>query len=117
MLRARIRSFGYALKGIRQVVASQPNARIHIAAAVAALGMGAYFGIERWEWCVVILCIGLVLAAEAFNTALEHLTDLVSPEHHPLAGKAKDAAAAAVLFCALAAAAAGVAVFGGYFRG
>ncbi|MEL6668204.1 MAG: diacylglycerol kinase family protein, partial [Bacteroidota bacterium] len=66
------------------------------------LFLGILLSFERWEWVAVLICIGLVWTAEALNTALEYLTDLVSPEYHPLAGKAKDMAAAAVLCAALA---------------
>lgn len=90
---------------------TQPNARIHAAAAAAAIGLGAYFQISRSEWAVVSLCIALVLSLEALNTAIEHLTDLASPDYHPLAGKAKDVAAAAVLIGAIGAAVAGGLIF------
>ena len=59
-----------------------------------------------------MLCIELLISMEAINTALEYLTDLVSPEYHPLAGKVKDVAAAAVLVAALGAATVGLIVFG-----
>lgn len=60
---------------------------------------------------MVVLCIALVISLEALNTAIEHLTDLVSPDYHPLAGKAKDVAAAAVLIAAMGAAVAGGLIF------
>jgi diacylglycerol kinase (ATP) len=63
------------------------------------------------EWCVVLLCFGLVMAAEAFNTAIERLVNLVSPDFHPLAGDVKDVAAGAVLICAIVAAIIGLIVF------
>lgn len=63
------------------------------------------------EWLAVILCFALVIGLEAVNTALEYLTDLVSPDYHPLAGKTKDVAAAAVLIAALGAVAVGLLVF------
>jgi len=75
---------------------------------------GFFFGITRIEWCIVILCVTLVFAAEAANTAIEYLTDLVSPEYHQLAGKTKDAAAAAVLFAAIGAAITGIIIFAPY---
>ena len=73
------------------------------------LGFG--LGITRGEWVVVCLCIGLVISAELFNTAIERLVDLVSPQRHPLAGQVKDIAAGAVLVCALAAIAVGLIIF------
>ncbi len=111
MLKKRLNSFRYALAGLADLVGSQPNAIIHLFAAVVAVCAGFYFEIDRMEWCLVALSIAFVLAAEAFNTALEHLTNLVSPEHHPLAGKAKDVAAAAVLLAAIGAATVGVFVY------
>ncbi|MBK8562959.1 MAG: diacylglycerol kinase family protein [Saprospiraceae bacterium] len=111
MLKKRLNSFRYAFAGIADLVASQPNAKLHLAAAAVAIGAGFYFKIDRMEWCLVAMAIASVLAAEAFNTAIEHLTDLASPDHHPLAGKAKDVAAAAVLLTAIGAAAVGCIVF------
>ncbi|MBV9190054.1 MAG: diacylglycerol kinase family protein [Betaproteobacteria bacterium] len=62
---------------------------------------GAYFSVSLLEWCALGLAITLVWAAEGLNTALERLTDLVSPGFHPLAGKAKDIAAGAVLLASV----------------
>ena len=64
------------------------------------------------EWIAVILAIGLCMTAEAFNTAIESVVDLASPEQHPLAGRAKDVAAGAVLLAAMTAVVVGVIVFG-----
>ncbi len=99
------------MAGIASLVRSQANARIHLLAAVLVVLAGFYFGLNRTEWCLIALSIAVVFAAEGFNTALEHLTDLVSPDHHPLAGKAKDVAAGAVLLAAIGAAAVGALVF------
>lgn len=90
---------------------TQPNARFHLVAAVVVTAAGFLLEISRLEWLAVVLCMALVLALEAVNTALEYLTDLVSPEYHPLAGKAKDAAAGAVLVAAIGAAVVGGVVF------
>ena len=65
---------------------------------------GFWCGLSRLEWCAIVAAIGLVWTAEGLNTALEFLTDLVSPERHPLAEKAKDVAAGAVLTAAMTAA-------------
>ncbi len=111
MIRERFKSFRYAFQGLTDLLRSQPNARIHLAAAAAVLSAGLALGLKPVEWMVLILTIAVVFAAEAFNTALEYLTDLASPEHHPLAGKAKDAAAAGVLLTALGAALVGGLLF------
>ncbi len=114
--RLTIQGFGYAFAGLRTLFATQRNARIHFVAMVLAIAMGAYFGVTKMEWIILSLCIILVMAAEAFNTSLEFLTDLASPDIHPLAKKVKDVAAAAVLICAIGAAIIGLLIFWPYFR-
>lgn len=110
-------SFGYAFAGIAAAWRTQPNVRIHLVlGAVLVLG-GAVVRIGPTGWAIVALAIGLVVAAELFNTALEAAVDLASPQDHPLAKLAKDIAAAGVLVASVAAAAAGIAVlFGGLGR-
>lgn len=110
----RIKSFGYAWKGVRSFIGREPNARIHCLAIVVVTVAGFFFGITRTEWLAVIICFGLVLAAEGFNTAIERLVDLVSPERNPIAGDVKDIAAGAVLICAIAAAIVGLIIFTPY---
>jgi diacylglycerol kinase len=112
ILQKRAASFRYAFHGIATLLRSQPNARIHLIAAIAALGAAYFLKISTGEWALVVLCIAAVFAAEAFNTALEFLTDLVSPDYHELAGKTKDVAAAGVLLTALGAALVGILIFG-----
>ena len=99
-LKKQIRSFGYAWKGIRQCVGKEQNLSFHLITTAVVIAAGFFFGITRTEWVVIILCIGMVIAAELFNTAIEKLVDLVSPERHPIAGQVKDIAAGAVLVCA-----------------
>ncbi|MCB0703812.1 MAG: diacylglycerol kinase family protein [Saprospiraceae bacterium] len=112
MLKSRIRSFKFAGIGIRELFTSQPNARIHLFVALVVTVSGFLLKISILEWCIVIVTIFGVLAAEAFNSAIENLTDLVSPDFHPLAGKTKDLAAAAVLFMAIGAVLVGFLIFG-----
>lgn len=107
----RIKSFAYAWKGILLLIKSEHNAWIHLVCAILVICAAIYFDINRMEWIAVIVCIGLVLAAEAINTAIESLVDLVSPEENPIAGKVKDLAAGAVLICAISAAIIGLLVF------
>lgn len=95
-LSKRIRSFGYAFSGIGRLF-SQPNACIHAAVTVLVIAAGVWLRISATEWCLVSICIGGVLMAEAFNTAVEALADKVSPGYDPLIGRAKDLAAGAVL--------------------
>lgn len=114
-LKKRMMSFVYAFRGIRSLVRKEHNAWIHCTAIVVVTLAGLHFGITRTEWCVVVLCFGMVLAAEGFNTAIERLVNLVSPDFHPIAGDVKDVAAGAVLICAIAAAIVGMLVFIPYF--
>lgn len=114
-IRKRIDSFRYAFQGLADLFRTQPNARIHLLATAVALALGWYFEVSRMEWVAIIICIALVLAMEAVNTALEYLTDLVSPEFNPLAGKVKDVAAAAVLLAAIGAVIVGLKIFVPYF--
>ena len=109
--RKRIASFRYAVLGLSDLFRTQPNARIHLLATALVVALGLYFHISRMEWVALSICISLVLVSEALNTALEYLTDLVSPEYHPLAGKVKDVAAAAVLLAALGAVVVGLLIF------
>ena len=110
-LQRRIDSFRYALRGVVDLVRSQVNAQIHLAISAGVLLAGFWLGLSSLEWVAIVLCMALVLALEAVNTALEYLTDLVSPGQHPLAGKAKDVAAAAVLLAAIGAAVVGLIIF------
>ena len=90
---------------------SEPNARIHWAATVVVIVLGAVFSISELEWTAVVLALGLVWISEALNTAVEFLADEVSREQRALIGKAKDAAAAGVLWAAISALVVGFLVF------
>src|SRR5690349_24431060 len=92
-----VRSFRYAVAGLCYLARTQPNFRVHLAAAVTACGVGIALEISAPEFVALLLAIGLVLVAEAVNTAIEAAVDLASPGFHPLARIAKDGAAAAVL--------------------
>lgn len=107
----QVRSFKYAWKGIASCVGKEQNLSFHLIATVVVVTMGFFFGITRMEWIAVVGCIGLVIAAELANSAIEKLVDLVSPTRHPLAGQVKDIAAGAVLVCAIASAIIGLIVF------
>lgn len=114
-LKKRLMSFVYAFKGIGSLLKKEHNAWIHCTAIGVVTIAGIYFDITSTEWCIVLLCFGMVLAAEGFNTAIERLVNLVSPNFHPVAGDVKDVAAGAVLICAIAAAIIGIIIFFPYF--
>ncbi len=90
---------------------TQENAQIHLFAIVLVTIVGFLLKIDKSEWSVIIIAFTMVLAAEGFNTAIEFVVDLVSPDYHPLAGKAKDVAAAAVLITAIGAVLIGCIIF------
>lgn len=102
-LNNRINSFSYAFKGIWIAISSQTNVKIHLSTIFPIIGLGLFFKISLSEWIAIIICIGMVISAEIMNTSIEFLTDLVSPEFHPQAGKVKDLAAGAVLAIAFTA--------------
>jgi diacylglycerol kinase (ATP) len=108
----RYNSFRYAIKGIGAAFRSEQNMQLHVLAAVLVVLAGLFFDISRSEWGLIALAIGLVSSAEIMNTAVETVVNLVSPEQHPLAGKAKDLAAGAVLVAAITALLIGLLVFG-----
>lgn len=107
----RLKSLAHALRGVDHVVRTQPNARLHLLAAVLVCAAGVYFRLGRAEWLWISVAITLVWSAEAFNTALELLADVLHPARHAGIGRAKDVAAAAVLIAALGAAVIGLLVF------
>lgn len=103
------RSFSYALAGLRAAVKTEQSFRLHLLAMVVAIGIGIYDDISMASWGIVLLSIGLVLAAELFNTALERLGDGFSGgAYNEFVKREKDASAAAVLVTATAALAVGV---------
>jgi len=110
--RRRVASFGHAGRGVWAALRSEVHLRFHAAATAAVIGLGFYFDISRLEWALVALAAAGVWTAELLNTAIEALTDLASPAWHPLAGKAKDVAAGAVLLAAVGALVVGALVFG-----
>lgn len=97
----RINSFRFAFRGIYFFFKNEIHAQIHLL-AVFVTSIAAYlFHVSTIELCLLLLCFALVLAAEMINSAIENLVDLISPDIHPLAGKAKDLAAGAVLIAAI----------------
>ena len=108
----RIRSVRFALRGIRTMVASQHNAWIHAAATLVVVAAGLILRLPASSWALIVLAIASVWTAEALNTAFEFLTDVASPDFHPLAEKAKDVAAGAVLLASIGAVVVGGLVFG-----
>jgi diacylglycerol kinase len=98
-----IRSFRFAGTGIYSLFRHENNARIHLIVAILVIIGGIIARLSGLEWCVIVIQIALVWAAEAINTAIEKLADVVSPQYHPTIKIVKDLAAAAVLFLSISA--------------
>ena len=97
------RAFNHAFAGIMYATRTQPNMRVHLAAAALALFATLYLRLDRVYVAVIVIVIALVLVLELLNTAIEAIVDLMTVAHHPLAKIAKDAAAGAVLIASMAA--------------
>ncbi|WP_421943434.1 diacylglycerol kinase family protein [Pedobacter sp.] len=110
-LKDRIKSFGYAFNGLKLFFYTEHNARIHLLAAILALGFSFWLKISPSEWIAIIGVIFLVFIAEIFNSSIEKLADVVSPEINPKIKIVKDLAAGAVLLTALFAVIVGVIIF------
>jgi diacylglycerol kinase len=106
------KSFGFALAGIRHVIYSQRNAKIHAGITGLVILLGLFLRVSTTQWAILALAMGLVFSAEMFNTVIEALVDLVSPNFHPQAKVAKDVAAGAVLLLAIMSISIGVFIFG-----
>jgi diacylglycerol kinase len=106
-----IRGFGYALKGLWYASRTQLNFRVHLMFALIACFLGYALHISSGEWLWIILCIGMVLISELFNTAMEIFSDIVSPGYDEKIGHVKDICAAAVLLTAGTALVIGAVIF------
>lgn len=110
-LRKRLKSFRFAFNGIRLLVIREHNAWIHCFIAVCVIVIGCLVGLSATEWIVITMAIGMVLAAEAFNSSIEALADLVSPGYNEAIKRTKDLAAGAVLILAIASSVIGLVIF------
>ena len=105
------KSFLFAIQGFRTAIATERNIKVMLAVGACAVVAGLALQLDRLSWAIVLLCCGVVIRAALLNTAVETVVDLVSPEFHPLAGRAKDIAAAAVWVLSCIVAVVGVLVF------
>ena len=106
-----INSFKYAIEGFISSFKTERNMKIHVLAMILVIALGFYLKLNLTEWCIVTIIIALVLTAELFNTAIETIVDMVSPEKNPKAKLAKDISAAAVLSLAIGAVITGAIIF------
>lgn len=105
------KSFGYAFEGLWNTVKSERNMQIHLGFTVCVIIAGFIFRISVTEWMFCLVLFALVISLELVNTALEAAVDVATDEWRPLAKKAKDAAAGAVLVAAILAAVIGLLIF------
>lgn len=110
-MRKFLKSFIYAWQGIRWAIKNELNLKVHLSIALLVVFLGYWLRIATCEWLVCLLCMGVVLSAEVFNTALETLVDKVSPQKDVLAGRVKDLAAGAVLILATVSLVIGLVIF------
>lgn len=110
-VRGKMLAFRYAWQGIAYMLRTQPNAWFQMGIWVVVTAVGLAFGLTGGEWCAAVLAMALVWITEALNTAIEGVVDLASPGRHPLAGRAKDVAAGAVLVATAASAIVGLIIF------
>ncbi|WP_029275753.1 diacylglycerol kinase family protein [Pedobacter borealis] len=107
----RIRSFKYAFNGLKLFFVNDHNGRVHLFAAIIAIGLSFYLKISNLEWIAILSVISAVFVAEILNSALEKLADVVSPDYHPKIKVIKDLAAAAVLVAAFLSVVVGAIIF------
>ena len=110
-LKKRIKSFKYALNGLRILLREESNSWIHLIVSICVLAAGFVFKISIAEWIIVIFCIGFVFVLELINTSIENIADFVTQEYHNSIKKTKDLAAGAVLVGAIVAAVIGLIIF------
>lgn len=110
-----LKSFGFAFSGIIRVIKEERNIKIHLVAALFVMALAFYFNMSRNDWLILLLIITIVISLELVNSSIEAVVDLASPELHPLAKKAKDVAAGAVLVAAIISVIIGVLLFFPYF--
>ncbi|HRC32201.1 MAG TPA: diacylglycerol kinase family protein [Bacteroidia bacterium] len=96
-----LHSFVYAFNGIVYLLKNETNGRVHFFATAVVIAAGIYYRLNAMEWVAISLCIGMVLAAELLNTAIEKIVDFISPNYHHKAGTIKDLAAAGVMVLAI----------------
>jgi diacylglycerol kinase len=104
-------SFGFAFSGLIKAFLIESNLKIHVAAGISAAGLAYWLNFSFIEWAVLIICIGIVIAFELMNTAVELVCNRISTDHHPLTGLIKDLSAAAVLVVSIASAVVGFILF------
>ena len=107
----RIKAFKYAFKGAWLLIKNEPSIQVQSFCALVVTVLGFVYEISTLEWCIQLLAIGLVLAVEGLNTAIEKIADFIHPEYHKKIGVIKDVSAGAVTFAAVIAALIGFIIY------
>ena len=102
---------GYALNGIKLLFAGQNNIKIQGVIGILVCLVGWIVTLSTLEWMFVLFCIGWVLSAESFNTAIEYVVDFISPDYHIKAGQIKDISAGGVLIISIISSIIGLIIF------
>ncbi len=110
-IKDRLLSFKHAFDGLSVLVKAEHNAWIHLAISIVAIALGFYFEISNTEWITIIICIGMVVSAEIFNTAIEHIANFIQPNHDERIKYIKDLGAAGVFISALTAFTVGLIIY------
>ena len=106
-----LKSIAFAIQGLRIALKTERTIRIIIGLGIATIIAVLWVGLDAISWAIILLSCGVVVGAELMNTAIETVVDLVSPEYHPLAGRAKDIAAASVWSLCMLVLVVGVVIF------
>jgi len=107
----RLKSFTFAFNGLKILLREEHNSWIHVAITICVVMAGFLLQISLFEWVAVVLCIGLVITLELINSAIENMSDFVSPEKNDIIKKVKDLSAAAVFIAAICSAIVGIIIF------
>ena len=110
-IRKRLASFRYAFAGLRSLLKNEHNSRVHLLFALLAILMGCILSISGVEWLILVITIAIVFITEILNSAIEKLSDFVSPEYSEIIKGVKDYCAAAVLIAAIASVIVGLIIF------
>ena len=110
-IKKRLQSFRFAIKGIKNLITNEHNARIHLTALLVVIGLGLFFKLELMEWVAITIVSGIVMLTELINTAIENLADMVEPKWNEKIGKIKDYSAGAVLVAAIVSVIVGSVIF------
>jgi len=111
ILKALLLSFRYAINGIIHAIKAERNINIHLFITFFVIVGGITLKLSLIEWSIILLTIGIMIALELINTAIERVVDLVTKDFHPLAKAAKDVSAGACLIFALISVCIGILIF------